>query len=97
MWYVRRNYQHFSGAHDMLLAFYDEFQGALEDVGDLLILVAMHRHDAASPENQPGEHALFARNELSIEQRIEVLHRHVLKSDVLESGRLLHLWCAHIF
>lgn len=94
---VRRNDQHFSGAHHMFLPFYDEFQRAFKNVGDLLILMAMHRHNAAGPQDQPREHASFASNKLPIEQRIKAFDRHVLKSDVLESGRLLHLWCAHIF
>jgi hypothetical protein len=45
--------------------------------------------------NQPREHAPFDSNKLPIEQGIQAFNRHILKSDVLESRRFLHLRCAH--
>ena len=95
MWNVRRNDQHFSRAHDIFLIVYDEFQCAFKDVSDLLIFMAVQWHNAAGPQKYSREHTPFASNKLPIEQGVKAFDRHILKSDVLESRRFLHLCCAH--
>ena len=69
--------------HDDLFTLHDKFQCAFQDVRDLLILVAMQRHDRTFPQDQPGEHASFARNKLAIDQWIQVFYGHVLEAYVL--------------
>ena len=49
-----------------------EHHGALEDEGDLLVVVGVSGYDAAFGEDDAGEHALGAGDELTLEEGVEL-------------------------
>ncbi len=49
-----------------------ELDGALEDEGDLLVVVGVGRDDAAFGEDDAGEHGLSAGDELALQERVEL-------------------------
>ena len=72
--------QHLAGAHDQrftLIVAKLEAEGALEDIGELLVLVRMSGNDAAFLEINVGEHHSVAGNEPTVEHVVDALLRHV--------------------
>ena len=65
--------------HDLRLVLaQEEAQGALEDVGQLLVLVRVLRDDAALVQVHVGEHHPLGRDQAPVEVRLQLLFRHVL-------------------
>ena len=85
MRHVGWNDERFSGAHgeDATVA-HGEAEGAFEDVRDLLVLVAVLRHEGAFAENDAGEHGALTINELAVDEGIQMLNRQAVKTDVLD-------------
>jgi hypothetical protein len=57
--------------------------------------MAVQGHHATLAKDQSGQHALFARDKLAVEQRIQVLGGHLRKANVLDVRRLLISRYAH--
>ena len=70
MRHVRGDHQNLARAHHDFFSLDGKFQRAFQNVGDLLIFMAVHRHDAAGAQKKPRQHALLAGNELTVNQRI---------------------------
>ncbi len=68
---VRRDAEDFAGADGDFAAFEMEFKGAVEDVGDLLVMVAVERDVGAFLEEDAGDHDVGANHELAAD---EVVH-----------------------
>ena len=65
----------FAGADDAGVAVAEvEFEGAGDDVGDLLVGVGVAGDDATLGEEELGEHGLSAVDELALEERVELLN-----------------------
>lgn len=92
---VGRDHEDFAAAHDQFLSRDDEFQRAIQDIGDLLIVMAMLRYDRSSAQNDSREHAALPGNKLAVDQWIQVLDRHVLQADMLQFRVCLFRGCAH--
>src|SRR2546428_9461132 len=71
--HVRRNSQHFPGMDRDLAAVDPELQRTFQNVGDLLIDVAMVGHDAALLQQDARQHNVMADHELTLEQRVQAL------------------------
>ncbi len=84
--HVARDEQDLAGFDNDDLAVDPEFQSAFEDVGDLLVLMAVLGNDAAFFEQDAGEHHIFADHEVTLEERVQILERDGLPGDVLERG-----------
>ena len=56
MGHIGRDAQDFARAHDDLLAVNRELQGTFEDVGDLFIMMMVHRHMRALLEEHARQH-----------------------------------------
>jgi 3-oxoacyl-[acyl-carrier protein] reductase len=92
---IGRDYENFPTPHDQFLALDNKFQRAFQDVGDLLIVVAVHRHDRAFAQNNSREHAAISDNKLAVDQWIQVLDGHVLQANMPQFGTCLIRSCAH--
>lgn len=75
-----------------------EAEGAGKDVGNLLVVVAVTRDDGSFAQDEAGEHALCAVDELSRDEGVELLDGDAVKAGVLEIGvgglvgRIGHGW-----
>jgi hypothetical protein len=87
--------QNFSATHDDFLILNLELQGTLEHVSDLFVVVAMERNNTTGAEDDSGQHAALAVDELPIEQWIYMLGGKVFETDVLK-GRGVLRWFSHI-
>src|ERR1043165_8023931 len=79
--HVRRDVQDFAGehVHDLRLVFTDpEAQAAFEDVGDLLVLVRVTRHDSALLEIDMGQHDEIGSYQAPVQHLAQILLRHVI-------------------
>ena len=79
--------KHFAGVHHDLLAVDPELQRAIEDVGELLVVMAVHRDDAAFLQQHPRHHDLLADHKLALQQRVQFFERDRMPRNVLQCGR----------
>jgi hypothetical protein len=71
---VGRNAEDFAGMDGDLFAFEGKFQCALEDVGDLLVVVAVKRDVRAFLEQDTRDHDSGADNELTADEGVELFY-----------------------
>ena len=82
---IGRDYQHFTGTHGDHSAITErEAQGAFQDVSDLLILMAVLRHQCAAPKRQARQHGAFSVHKLAIDRWIQVIDRNGVETRVLQ-------------
>ena len=84
VWNVRRNHQDLSCANRNLAVREDKLQRTLNDIGDLLILMAVQRNGGAGAKHQTSQHALLAVDKLSLNPRIQVLDGRLCQANVLD-------------
>lgn len=85
MRHIRRNHQHLASANgdDPAIA-HRKSQRTLENAGNLLVLVAVTRHNSAFAQHNAREHGALAINELAIDARVEVFYRNRIEARVLK-------------
>src|SRR3954451_20721823 len=86
---IARDHQHLAGADgvDVLLVLAEEeLEGAFEDVGDLLVVVAVGRDLGAGREVHVGEHHLVAGDQPPPQAGVEGLARHVVPPELRKLG-----------
>ena len=81
-----RDGEHLPGANHQFLAINPELERAVKDVGDLLVVVAVLWDDAALLQQHAGQHHVFADDEVTLEERIQVLQFDRIPRDVLQLG-----------
>ena len=85
---VGRDAKDFAGVDDDFSAFEDEFQGTVEDVGNLFVVVAVERDVGTLFEEDAGDHNVAADDELAADEVV-----HGLDFDVGPAGEgELHLF-----
>ena len=72
---IRGDDENLPGVHGVGLASKVETEDSLKDEGDLFVRVGVLGHDAAFFQDDAGEHALPAGDELAGEERVELLGR----------------------
>src|SRR6267143_2696311 len=65
VWHVGRNGQDLARIHHNLFAVDPEFQRPLQDVGDLLVVVAVFGHNASLLEQHAGKHDILPNHEVA--------------------------------
>lgn len=83
--HVRRDGQNFTGVDHDLPAVDPELQGAIEDIGNLFVVMAMLGHDATLLQQDASHHDVLADHEMTLQQGIEILDRHRAPWDVLQA------------
>ena len=86
MGHVGRNAEHFAGMHDDLFSVDPEFQSAIEDVSELLVVVAVLGNDAAFFEQHARQHNFLANDELPMQERFQFFERDSVPRDILQRG-----------
>ena len=71
--------------HD-LFAVDPELQRALENVGELLVVVAVQRDDAALLHENASHHNVVADDEMALQQRVQVFDRDRIPGNVFQSA-----------
>src|SRR5580765_3115637 len=84
MRHVRRNTEHFSRVNDNFFAVDIELERALDDVGQLLVVMAVKRDNTSLLEQHAGQHDLLSNHKLALQERIEILQRNHVPGDVLQ-------------
>ena len=92
--HMGRDAEDLPGAHGDGLSADDEVKRTFENVGDLLVVVAVHGYDAAFAEEDAGEHHLLANDELAVEQGIQLFEFDVIPT-MMSSVRIRH--CPLVF
>ena len=90
--HVGRNRQNLARVHNDFFAVDPELQRTFQDVGDLLVDVAVLGHDATLLQQDTCQHNVLADDELALEKRIQVFQLDRAPWDVPEDswrGRLL--------
>src|SRR5215831_11938959 len=70
MRHVRRNAKYLARVDHNLFAIDIKLQRAFDDVGQLLVLMAMQRYDASLLEEHASEHNFLTEYELPLQQRV---------------------------
>ena len=70
--------------HRDLLAVNSELERAIEDISQLLVVMAVLRHDAAFFQQHARHHNLLPDDELPLQQRIEFFERDGVPGNVLQ-------------
>jgi hypothetical protein len=86
MRHVGGNAKHFARVHHNFLAVDPELQRTIENVGELLIMMAMLGHDAALFQQHASYHNLLTDHELPLQQRVQIFQRNRVPRDVLQLG-----------
>src|SRR5437016_12465920 len=81
--HVRRDAQHFAGAHHRLLAIAGKVQRAFENGADLLVVVVMQRHVRAFFEQHARQHDFVAHQHFAADEGIQLFALHVFPRHVL--------------
>ena len=88
---LRRDAEDFAGVDDDFFAVDPELERAFENVGELLVVVAVLGDDAAFLQQHASQHDFLADDELALQERVKVFERDGAPGDVLrgrESARL---------
>src|SRR5262249_54572501 len=83
--HMRRNREYFTSMNNDFLAIDPEFKGAVENIGDLLVVVAVQRHDTSFFHEDTCDHNLLPYNELTLQQRVQIFERYSGPRNVLEA------------
>ena len=90
---VRRKHEHLARAHDDglgILGADPKLQGALEHVGQLLVLVMVQRNDAAFLHVHVREHGLVARDDAAVEKIGEFFLGKIIPTDMPNVTAICH-------
>jgi hypothetical protein len=82
--HVRRDGKHLSGIHHDFFAIDPKLQRAFQDVRDLLVMMAVFRHDASLLRQNARHHNVQADDHLPLQERIQIFEFHAIPRDVLE-------------
>src|ERR1700733_12919174 len=82
--HVRGNAQHFAGVNCNFLAVDPELQCAIEDVGDLLVMMAVLRDNTSLFEKHAGQHNFLSDYELPLQQRVQFFQWNCVPGNVLQ-------------
>ena len=80
--HVRRYAKHLARSDNNFLTVQPELQSAFQDVGDLLVVVAVERDHAPSLQEDACDHHLLADHELPSQQGIQMLKFHGIPWDM---------------
>jgi hypothetical protein len=89
---VRWNAQDLAGVDYDFLPVNPELESAIEDVCQLLVVVAVLGNDAAFFQQHPRHHDFLSDYELTLQERVEFFERNGVPGDVLQgrrAGRML--------
>jgi len=86
VWHVRRDAESLAGVHNDFAAIDPELESAFENVGELLVVVAVLGDDASFFEQHARQHNVLAYHELALQQRVEVFERNGVPRNVLQRG-----------
>lgn len=89
VWHVRRNAKNFAGAHNDFFAINPELQRALQNVRQLLVVMAMLGYDTTFLQQHTCEHKLLAGDELTIEKGIQVFGFNFLPAQVFQHASIV--------
>lgn len=85
MGHVGGNDEHLPSADgDHAVVAQGESQSAFEDIGNLLVLVAVAWDDGALAQDDACQHGALTVDELAIDERVQVLERDVVKACVMQ-------------
>ncbi len=84
--HVRRDAEHFARVNDDFFTVDPELQRAVENVRELLVVVAVLGDNASLLQQHAGRHDFLPDHELPLQQRVEVFERDSVPGDVLQSG-----------